>query len=59
MGGLGSRSIFTYGRRRQVYKLQVMENGEYRTLREGYDLKLMLFIAGCLSDLHYEARVAK
>ena len=42
-----------------MYKLQVMENGEYRTLRDGYDLKLILFIAGCLSDLHYEARVAK
>lgn len=40
-----------------MYKLQVMENGEYRTLREGYDLKLLLFIADCLLDLVCEARV--
>lgn len=40
-----------------MYKLQVLEKGKYVTYRKSYDLKLLLYVAVCLADLGYEARV--
>ena len=40
-----------------MYKLQVLEEGQFVTYRKNYDMELLLYVADCLADLGYEARV--
>ena len=40
-----------------MYYLQVKEDGQYRTIRDGRDQLLFMYMANILCDLGYEIRI--